>query len=54
VPEEIADQIFVPFFTTKANGTGIGLSHSRQIMRAHGGTISHNSENGKTVFRLVW
>lgn len=54
VPEEILEEIFVPFFTTKATGTGIGLSHSRQIMRAHGGSIGCNSEPGKTVFRLVW
>jgi len=54
VPEEIADQIFVPFFTTKTNGTGIGLSHSRQIMRAHGGSITYNPEKGKTIFKLVW
>jgi len=54
VPEEILEEIFVPFFTTKATGTGIGLSHSRQIMRAHGGSIGCNSEKGNTVFRLVW
>lgn len=54
VPDEILEEIFVPFFTTKATGTGIGLSHSRQIMRAHGGSIGCNSEPGKTVFRLNW
>lgn len=54
VPEEILEEIFVPFFTTKATGTGIGLSHSRQIMRAHGGSIGCNSEKGNTVFRLTW
>jgi two-component system, NtrC family, nitrogen regulation sensor histidine kinase NtrY len=54
VPEEILEEIFVPFFTTKATGTGIGLSHSRQIMRAHGGSIGCNSEKGNTVFRLAW
>jgi two-component system, NtrC family, nitrogen regulation sensor histidine kinase NtrY len=54
VPEEILEEIFVPFFTTKATGTGIGLSHSRQIMRAHGGSIGCNSEKANTVFRLTW
>jgi two-component system, NtrC family, nitrogen regulation sensor histidine kinase NtrY len=54
IANEIADEIFVPFFTTKANGTGIGLSYSRQILWAHGGTINCNPEKGKTVFRLVW
>lgn len=54
IPKEIIDEIFIPFFTTKENGTGIGLSHSRQIMRAHGGTISCNSRPGETVFKLQW
>ena len=40
IPEEEAEQIFVPFFTTRANGSGIGLSLSRQIMKLSGGSIS--------------
>ncbi len=54
IPKEIIDEIFIPFFTTKENGTGIGLSHSRQIMRAHGGTISCISKPGETIFKLQW
>lgn len=50
IPEEILEQVFVPFFTTKEGGTGVGLSHSRQIVRAHGGTIQCNSKPGNTVF----
>jgi len=46
VPEAL-DKIFIPFFTTKKSGTGVGLSLSRQIMRVHGGTISVESEPGK-------
>jgi signal transduction histidine kinase len=41
-PDEI-DEIFIPFFTTKNNGTGIGLSISRQIMKAHGGNLKVRS-----------
>ena len=50
IPDEIIDDIFVPFFTTKQSGTGIGLSYSRQILRAHNGSISVRSKEGETVF----
>lgn len=40
IPEDVADEIFVPFFTTKENGSGIGLSLSRQIMKLSRGNIS--------------
>jgi two-component system, NtrC family, nitrogen regulation sensor histidine kinase NtrY len=50
---ELMDKIFVPFFTSKANGSGIGLSLSKQIMTLHKGTITVNSSEGKgTIFRL--
>jgi len=53
IPNDIIDNIFIPFYTTKNSGSGIGLSLSRQIMKLHGGTISLESEpNVKTVFRL--
>jgi len=54
IPDEIQEEIFVPFFTTKTNGTGIGLSLARQNIRAHGGTLSCSSRPGKTVFKLRW
>ena len=47
IPDNVMEKIFIPFFTTKENGTGIGLSLSRQIMRLHGGNINVQSEKGK-------
>jgi signal transduction histidine kinase len=47
IPSEIIEDIFVPFYTTKKSGSGIGLSLSRQIMQNHDGTISVNSSPGK-------
>jgi signal transduction histidine kinase len=54
IPNEIKDEIFIPFFTTKVDGSGIGLSYSRQILRAHGGTIFFNTARGMTVFTVRW
>ena len=53
IPKEVQDRIFVPLFTTKPSGSGIGLSLSRQVMRLHRGTIYVNSDSGKrTTFVL--
>ena len=53
IEPEILNEIFVPFFTTKTEGTGIGLSIARQIMRTHGGNIKVSSIPGKeTTFTL--
>lgn len=52
---DVIDKIFIPFFTTKPSGSGIGLSLSRQIMRLHNGTITANSTPGKgTLFTLTF
>jgi signal transduction histidine kinase len=53
MPEELVEKIFIPFFTTKKNGSGIGLSLCKQIVMLHRGTIQVHSMNGKgTVFSL--
>jgi two-component system, NtrC family, nitrogen regulation sensor histidine kinase NtrY len=55
IPEENLEQIFVPFFTTKPTGSGIGLSLARQIMRQHQGDIQVVSEVGRgTILTLIF
>jgi len=55
IPSNIIDDIFIPFYTTKNSGSGIGLSLSRQIMRLHSGTITVSSiPNEATIFSLVF
>ncbi|GET24237.1 PAS domain-containing sensor histidine kinase [Prolixibacter sp. NT017] len=50
---DVLDKIFVPFFTTKPKGSGIGLSLSRQILRLHGGTLTvHSEPDVETIFTL--
>ena len=54
VPEGLRQDIFLPFFTTKAKGTGVGLSLARQVVLAHRGSISvASSESGGALFRVV-
>jgi two-component system, NtrC family, nitrogen regulation sensor histidine kinase NtrY len=49
------DKIFIPFFTTKKTGSGIGLSLSKQIMQLHNGNLTAKSiENQGSIFRMMF
>ena len=55
ISKDASEQIFVPFYTTKKEGTGIGLSLSRQIMRLHNGSIAlTRSDSERTTFTLIF
>ena len=56
IPDDVAAHVFVPFFTTKKDGSGVGLSISRQIMRVSNGTIQlvQDRRNKLTTFRLTF
>ncbi|MDL2213917.1 GHKL domain-containing protein [Bacteroides sp. OttesenSCG-928-D19] len=56
IPKEVAEQIFIPFFTTREGGSGIGLSLSRQIMRLSGGSLllMPMQPGWNTTFRLMF
>jgi len=55
VPDELTRKIFVPFFTTKEGGSGVGLALARQVMIAHGGFIRvARNEDGGSTFSLTF
>ena len=55
IEDKILNQIFIPFYTTKKQGSGIGLSLSKNILKKHGGNLLVSSEVGvKTTFSLVF
>lgn len=54
ITTELLDKIFIPFFTTKENGSGIGLSLSRQIIQMHGGSLKVDSKPKKTTFTITF
>ena len=54
IPADVAENIFTPFFTTKRDGSGIGLAVSKQIIRLHGGTLSLSQNcNDRVTFLIV-
>ncbi len=54
IPEEIKSNIFIPYFTTRKNGSGIGLTLAKSIMEAHNGNIHFKSNNQNTTFHLTF
>ena len=55
IEEKIMNQIFIPFYTTKKNGSGIGLSLSKNILKKHGGNLLVSSQIGvNTTFSLIF
>jgi two-component system nitrogen regulation sensor histidine kinase NtrY len=55
IAKHVIEQVFVPFFTTKSKGSGIGLSLSRQIMIQHGGDLNYiDKDNSGACFRLAF
>ncbi len=55
IPDELVEQVFVPFFTTKREGSGVGLALTRQVMMAHGGDVKlSKSDLGGAKFTLTF
>lgn len=54
IPEDIKENIFIPYFTTRKNGSGIGLTLSKSIIEAHNGRIDFVSKNNKTQFLITF
>jgi len=55
IPEDILESIFIPFFSTKKTGSGIGLSLCKQIMMLHKGNITVHSVSGEgSIFTLLF
>ena len=53
VPEHIADHVFHPLVTGRADGTGLGLSLAQELVRQNGGVIEFESAPGRTEFRIL-
>ena len=53
VPEELAEHLFLPLVSGRAEGTGLGLALAQQVAREHRGTLSYRSRPGHTVFTVL-
>jgi two-component system nitrogen regulation sensor histidine kinase GlnL len=53
VPEALAEQVFLPLVSGRAEGTGLGLALAQQVAREHRGSLAYRSRPGHTVFTLL-
>ncbi len=53
VPEDLAERVFLPLVSGRAEGSGLGLALAQQVAREHGGSLSYRSRAGHTVFTLL-
>ena len=53
MPEELAEQVFLPLVSGRAEGSGLGLSLAQQVVREHRGSLAYRSRPGHTVFTVL-